>query len=315
MDTEWRQVVRDLRRRAVPGDPAARAAAWIEQNQQDVSAAIDAGVAVPPAVQQTSAGLTHINASSADAQQYVQRNPPVLSREDHATRDMLTKETLAVLRQERDHALSASELQHDHDYISYIGSVFGGRYKHVSTLVALTARFAGEVPHDLIDTRAFKVCQERLSQGNYASYHIRVRELEDAITRVFPQHSWETFVDAGLVGNTQIACHELATMLPGLHGLNMSHVIEFITRDETHGNIFLDFFCSVTASVWRLNSVMAAQPYKTKYEHEAVLRSLQFSCRRFADFVLVDNHIQHRPRPVPTSLQQLRGFGAGAFLS
>lgn len=309
MDTEWRQVVRDLRRRSQPGDASERAAAWIEQSNRIP------GNAAPPGPDRFQFdGLRQNDEAQQHAYNYISRNQPAAQPDDHTTRDMLTKETLAILRQERDHEIASSELDNDHDYISYIGEVLNGQYRHISVMLSLVSRFAGEVPHDLLDSGTAALFKDKLESDNYASRQLRVQALDALIQQRLPNHTWETFVDPGLVGNARIACHEVGTMIPGLSGLTMPHVHAYVQRNDEPARSFWDFFCSVVASVWRVNSVMAAQPYKTKYEHEAVLRSLQFSARRLAGYYLQNNRIQYYNRRPPVSLQQLRAMNNGPFV-
>lgn len=314
MDTEWRQVVRDLRRRSAPGDERQRAADWITQQHTTLSRP-GSDASAPPVGPDRSQfnGLVGMQESQVRARQYVERNEPTATTDDHTVRDMLTKETLAVLRQEREHTLASKELGRDHDYIAYISEICGGQYRHIGTLIALVARFAGEVPHELIHPSTYKLLQARLDRENYASQAAAARDLTAFVTQQLPGHTWETFVDPGLAGNCRIACHEISTMLPTLHGLNMQHVTGYAALHTEESRRFYDFFCSVVASVWRLNSVMAAQPYKTKYEHEAVRQALQFTCRRLIDYTLHNGAIRHSTRAPPTSLAQLRNTESSVF--
>ena len=132
----------------------------------------------------------------------------------------------------------------------------------------------------------------------------------------YPNHTWKDFVDDGLIGNARVACHEMSTLLPGMRGVTLPAVMDYVQNNDEDAQAFLDFFCSLVASVWRVNSVMAAQPYKTKYEHEAVLRSLQFSCQRFYHYQFFNQKIIKHLQTPPKTLSELRGQAlGGVFLS
>jgi len=309
MDVERDQIIRDLKRRSTVGDPAFRAAAFIEAEFEVARQRLRTGAGLP--LDPVAVGAHDINESAARAERHVARQ--VQPDRDTTTRDLLTKETLSVLRQEREHDLSTEESTNDYEYIELIGEIFNGQYKHIGRLISLTARYAGELPHDLIHPSTRRRIQLRLKKGEYESEDIRVLEVESEIGNA---HSWETFVDPGLAGNARIACTEVASLLPRLTGMNMNHVNRYtsgIVEGEPH-HAFLDFFCAVVACTWRFNSVMAAQPYKTKFEHEAVGKALRLASNRLHEYSIENDHIQYRPRRPPRTLQALRGDG-GAFIS
>ena len=240
-------------------------------------------------------------------------NRQVQPDRDTATRDMLTRETLSVLREEREHDLSTAESADDYEYIELIGEIFNRKYEHIGRLIALTARYAGELPHDLIHPSTRRRIRQRLEQGEYASTDIRIHEVEQEIGT---NHSWETFVDPGLAGNARIACTEVSNVLPRLAGMDMNHVNRYasnVAGDERQA-AFIDFFCAVVACTWRFNSVMAAQPYKTKYEHEAVVKALRIATNRLREYSLHNDQIQYTPRQPPRTLQALMGRG-GPFVT
>ena len=302
MDVETEQIVRDLRRRAVPGDPSYRAAQYIESAYQDYQSRLAAGSLQSVAGGDISNGLNSILRSTEAAQHHVMRQQ--VPEQDTTTRDMLTKETLALLRQEREHDLGNAEEKSDYEYIELMGIIFGGRFQYISRLLALTARYAGELPHDLIHPFTRQKIQTRLKQTEYATLTERVNEVQDVLTNTC---IWQDLVDPGLAGNVRIACDHVSRLLPRLHGLNLNHVFAYVdnvTNDEDRQR-FLDFFCAVTAFVWRNNSVMAAQPYKTKYEHEAVQKGLYDASMRLKDYCLSGNVIYYRPRQPPRSMQEL----------
>ena len=303
-DTEWQEVVRDLRRRSTAGDAAQRAATWIETNW----ATLDAGGATDALpMPDPGTGFHRIDQAAAHAEQYLSRREPPLPA-DHGVRDMMTKETLSLLRQERDHELASEETKNDYEYIEYFRTIFGGAYSHVAQMIALTARFAGELPHDLIHPTVRARIEERLSTGQYAARAQRLAEVEQAI-RSMAQGAidWTTFADPGLVANADIACVDTAHMLPRLHGMTMEHVNAFAQSQtsDVRASMFMNFFCDVIATTWRFNSVMAAQPYKTKNEHAAVILAQKAASQRFRDYALENEHIKYSPRIPPKTLGEL----------
>jgi len=225
---------------------------------------------------------------------------------------MMTKETLGLLRQEHDHELASAETKSDNEYIDNIGRISGGAWRHIAKMIALTARYAGELPHDLIHPATRASIDARLRRGQYAGRPERDREIEEAIRDIPGSTTWETFVDPGLAGNARIACHDIANQLPRLYGMNVDHALSYIGGGAPRANTFADFFCAVVACTWRFNSVMAAQPYKTKYEHAAVQQALRIATLRLTDFALEEDQIMYSPRNPPRSLAELRG-GSGAF--
>jgi hypothetical protein len=92
--------------------------------------------------------------------------------------------------------------------------------------------------------------------------------------------------------------------------MDMRHVMKMVagTKPDEHSCIFMDYFCAVVASRWRANSVLAAQPYKTKNEQEAVMLALHESSRRLCDFAFTGTQVTWCPRIHPGSLAELRGM-------
>ena len=304
MDTEWEQIVRDLRRRSIPGDPAERAAAYIVRQRTTMQADALSG-------QQIGQAVYELDRDGSRAQTYVSRERQRLP-DDHDVRNMMTKETLGLLRQERDHELASAEIKGDNEYIDNIGRIFRGQYKHIAKMIALTARYAEELPHALIHPATRASIEARLSRGQYTAQADRDREVEAAINALPGRPTWETFVDPGLAGNARIACSDISSRLPRLYGMNVNHALAYMDGNTTAADTFADFFCAVIACTWRFNSVMAAQPYKTKYEHGAVQQALRIAALRLTDFAMYDDQIKHSPRKPPGSLAELRG-GGGAF--
>jgi len=299
-DTEWQQVVRDLRKRSTAGDAAQRAATWIEANWATMDAGGAPGLLPMPL---GGTGLHRIDQAAAHAEQYLSRREPPLPA-DHGVRDMMTKETLSLLRQERDHELASEETKNDYEYIEYFRTIFGGAYKHVAQMIALTARFAGELPHDLIHPTVRARIEERLSTGQYAARAQREQEVEAAITSLGAV-DWKMIADPGLVANADIACVDTAHMLPRLHGMTMEHVNTYARSSDVRATMFMNFFCDVIATTWRFNSVMAAQPYKTKNEHAAVILALKAASQRFRDYALESEQIKYSPRIPPKTLGEM----------
>jgi len=301
-DTEAQQIVRDLRRRSVPGDPANRAAEFIERTEKTLNDGAN------PRIGYDVMGL---NLDGKRAQEYVARDARHRLPDDHAVRDMMTKETLDIIRQERNHELASFETKSDYEYIDLIGRINQGQYKHIAKMIALTARYAGELPHDLIHPTTRIRIEERLRRAQYANAVDRSREVEAAINEMGGT-TWETFVDPGLACNARIACSDIASRLPRLHGINVTHALNYMSGNAAHADMFTDFFCAVIACIWRFNSVMSAQPYKTKYEHASVQQALRIASLRLADFLLDGDKITHCARKPPRNVSELRGRG-GAF--
>lgn len=301
-DTEAEQIVRDLRRRSVPGDPANRAAEFIERTEKTLNDGANDRIGYD---------VMGLNLDGRRAQEYVARDTRHRLPDDHAVRDMMTKETLDIIRQERNHELASFETKSDYEYIDLIGRINQGQYKHIAKMIALTARYAGELPHDLIHPTTRRRIEDRLRRGQYANAVDRSREVEAAITEMGGT-TWETFVDPGLACNARIACSDIANRLPRLHGINVTHALNYMSGNAAHADMFTDFFCAVIACTWRFNSVMSAQPYKTKYEHASVQQALRIASLRLADFLLDRDEITHCARKPPRNVSELRGRG-GAF--
>ena len=218
---------------------------------------------------------------------------------DDNIRDMITKETLRVLGNEREHEMASDETRSDHTYIEWIGHIFGGQHRHVARLIALVARYAGELPHDLIHPTARHTLQEQVDdRDTQAEQLTRVETL-------LGNHTWEEYIDPGLAGNARIACYDIGQVLPRLRGMNMTQVMATMALPDEHYRVFTDYFCAVVASRWRANSVLAAQPYKTKNEQAAVMLALHESSKRLCDFTLNGDLVKYAPRPHPSTLSEL----------
>lgn len=224
--------------------------------------------------------------------------------EEASFQDLLAKETLHVLRSERDHNLASEETKNDHAYIEIINNV--PELAHVARMIALVARYAGELPHDLINPAMRAKFEQHVD--THSSENEQLQMLEQNIPG-FKTKDWEQFVDPGLAGNARIACYDVEQALPRLSGITMRHVSDFAKeKKDEHAKMFVDFFCAVVAARWRANSVLAAQPYKTKNEQDAVLLALRESSKRLHNFRLLNGNIQFCVRRPPTTLAELRGL-------
>ena len=253
----------------------------------------------------------------ARAIQYISRMDPSAEDEagSNAVSELLTKQTLHVLQEEREHELATDETQSDHEYIEYIRLIQGGRYKHIARMIALVARYAGEVPHELIHPTTRQIIRDGVDTSD--SRQARLSKVEDLCARY--QWTWEDFVDPGLAGNARIACYDIGQQLPRLRAITLYHVMNTMKApaNSESEHMFTDYYCAVVAARWRANSVLAAQPYKTKNEQAAVVVALHESSRRLCDYALQGQQVVYSPRYHPRTLAELRdsarGGHAGAF--
>jgi hypothetical protein len=305
-DAERDRVVRELRRIGRRGDPAYRAAKWIEDNF--TRSRRGAGTVGPDAVQ--ASGAVEITETAEMARRVLEREPP-RPPPDHAVRDMLAKETISMIRQEREHGMAMQDVKDDYEYIEYFRNIAGLEW--VADMIAMTARLAGELPHDLLHPSARSRIQQRLEGGQYADRNARQREVQNELSQLPGGITWTTLVDPGLVAIANMACHDAAKLMPRLRGLRMDHVNTYARQQDTYAREFMSFFCGVLASTWRFNSVMAAQPYKTKNEHAAVLLALHNANSRLTDYCICNDVLVYKQRdPPPTNLSQLIALGTFA---
>jgi len=304
-DTEKDRVVRELRGMGRPGDPAHRAATWIERNYAQTNMVAPLYEVVTEAEARGSAAITE---TATRARQVLERDPPQRAP-DHAVRDMLAKETISLLRQEREHGLATQDTKDDYEYIEYFRNIAGSEW--VGDMIAMTARLAGELPHDLLHPSARSRIQQRLEGGQYASRQARQREVEIELGQLSGGITWITLVDPGLVAVADMACHDAAKLMPRLRGLRMDHVATYAGQQGGNTREFMSFFCHVLASTWRFNNVMAAQPYKTKNEHAAVMLALRNASSRIADYCMHNAALMYKERDAPPEdLRQLIALGA-----
>jgi len=219
------------------------------------------------------------------------REPPP---PDNTVRDIMAHEAARAMRTDRERLIAKSEINDDDQFIRDLAKA-GDRDK-IAKLISLTARFAGELQHNLIHPSVrykWKACSPSDTV---------------ALIQGLPS-SWDAIVDPGLAGNARIACKNIADAHhPRLRGLTVDMILAI--EDES----LLDFFCAAIAARWRANSVFAAGPYKTGNEQQAVLHALNEAMSLFRDYTVAGGllHKDDTRRP-PTSLAELRGMG-GPFL-
>lgn len=307
-DADRDRVVRELKRMSRrPGDPAERAAAWIKDTYTKV---IAGGIGSNPPADVAEAAVQFIQdeETTTRALHALKRQPPQPAP-DHAVRDMLAKETINLVRQEREHGMATQGMKDDYEYIEYFRNIAGLRW--VADMIAMTARLAGELPHDLLHPSATSRIKQRLEEGQYADRTFRQKEVVAALEGSSGDITWITLVDPGLVAVADMACHDAAKLMPRLKGLRMDHVNTYASQQDNYAREFMSFFCGVLASTWRFNSVMAAQPYKTKNEHAAVLLALHNANSRLTDYCISHDVLMYDQRdPPPATLSQLIALGA-----
>ena len=310
MDADRDRIVRELQRMSSqPGDPAARAATWIRDTYAKVLEKVDARY---PTEKEAAAAVDMIQdqGTVTRALHALERQPPQPAP-DHAVRDMLAKETINLVRQEREHGMATQGMKDDYEYIEYFRHIDGCRW--VADMIAMTARLAGELPHDLLHPSATSRIKQRLEEGQYADRNARQREVVAALEELSVDITWTTLVDPGLVAVADMACHDAAKLMPRLRGLRMDHVNTYARQQDTYAREFMSFFSGVLASTWRFNSVMAAQPYKTKNEHAAVLLALHNANSRLTDYCICKDELVYKQRdPPPANLSQLIALGTFA---
>ena len=221
------------------------------------------------------------------------REPPP---PDNTLRDIMAHEAARAMRSDRERLIAKSEINDDEEFIRALRSKGDDKLNKIAKLISLTARFAGELQHNLIHPDVRHTWKEKVDKGGQSS---------DAVPADKP---WHDLVDPGLVGNARITCQNIVDAHPRLRGLGVELILN---SDEPS---VLDFFCAAVAARWRANSVFAAGPYKTGNEQQAVLHALNEAVSLFRDYHVRDNQLTLSPRPPVTTLSQIRGLG-GAILS
>lgn len=183
-DVERDRIVRELRRMSVPGDPMERAANYIQN--------MPAAGGVAPPIQNVQQGLRDLHQAARDGSRIQQSAsvPP-----DHAVRDMLTRTTLNMLGEERSREIATSESRSDSEYIQWLMDVSGGEYRHIAHLISLTARFAGELPHELISTHARERIKSKVESSQYVRYEHQIREVEKVIYDLVHQQQYPAIIN------------------------------------------------------------------------------------------------------------------------
>lgn len=220
------------------------------------------------------------------------REPPP---PDNTLRDIMAHEAARAMRSDRERAIAKSEINDDEEFIRDMRSKMDDKLNQIAQLISLTARFAGELQHNLIHPGLRHRWKEAKENGRLGP---------DAIDST----QWNEIVDPGLVGNARITCRNIADAHPRLQGLQVEWIL-----DSADGSV-LDFFCAAVAARWRANSVFAAGPYKTGNEQQAVLHALNEAVSLFRDYAVRNDQLILSPRPRVTTLNQIRGLG-GAILS
>lgn len=244
-----------------------------------------------------------------------QRQPPP----DHNVRDMMTRESLHILRDEREREIAESGLEDDYKYIQYLRDIHNGRYEHIARLIALTARTAGELPHDLIHPSTRNRIKQRIEREGMADDALLLQAIANEVDQIcvpVGQSAWEELVDPGLVSNARIACYDIGQRLPRLRGMDMQHVLNTAAgyrQSNEKIRMFIDYFCAVVAARWRANSVLGSEPYKTGNQHTAVQQLLMDASHRLCEYTLREDRVVYARRPHPTRLSELRDLHTGAF--
>ncbi len=209
------------------------------------------------------------------------------------------------------HVMDSRRTRKDYEYIEYFRNINGCKW--VADMIAMISSIADELPHDLLHPSArlhIRKClrrRQRLRRRNARSWTTKNIAVNNYLQQQYgAQITWTDLVDPGLVAIAHMACHDAAKLMPRLRGLHMVHVIEYVKNQGTVEQEFFSFFCGVLASTWRFNSVMAAKPYKTRYEHAAVLLALRNANSRLVNYCINKDTLKYEERPpAPTNLRQL----------
>lgn len=224
---------------------------------------------------------------AASAIESLNRAPPP---PDNTVRNLMAGEALRNMRDDRERALARSDMQDDDEFIRILTA---NGQPQVARLISLTARYAGELQHNLIHPQKryqMKEAKTTIVDQNWAAIKMGGTK-------------WHELVDPGLSGNARIACQNIADALPRLRGLTVEHVL-----NQDDDPLPLDYFCAAVAARWRANMVFAAGPYKTGNEQNAVLHALHDAVRLCRDYVIEDSKLKRAERPkAPTSIAEIQG--------
>lgn len=215
---------------------------------------------------------------------------------DNTVRDIMAREAAHSMRVDRERALAKEDMQDDDEFISILNMSENRNAKRTARLISITARYAGELQHTLINPQKRKQLKDAKLDGydEPAELWVQIRQYG---------HDWDDIVDPGLAGNARIACQNVADTLPHMHGLTVEHILNYRgTKDKE----LLDFFCAAVAARWRSTTVFAAGPYKTGNEQSAVRVALKEALHICRDFRLVNNAIVWSPRQkAPTCIAEI----------
>lgn len=180
-DTERDRVVRELRRVGKRGDVMYRAAEYLERERPRLQ---------HRPTQEENDGLHELLSAARNGGNLPRQGPAP----DNTVRDLLTKKTLSMLDEERARHIANQEGEDDQDYIQWLTDVRGGEYRHIAKLIALTARFAGEMPHELIAHHARRVIKKRVLQSEYVKYEDQINEVEIAVWELVHQRQYPPLI-------------------------------------------------------------------------------------------------------------------------
>ena len=183
-DVERDRIIRELRRASVPGDPMERAANYIE----------NLGAGGPPHLPPNAGVAGGLHDMRAAVQNGARMQAPAPVAPDHSVRDMLTRTTLNMLGEERARDIATLESRSDSEYIQWLMDVNGGEYRHIAHLISLTARFAGEMPHELISAHAKQRIKAKVDSSQYVQYDKQIREVEQVVYDLVHQQQYPTII-------------------------------------------------------------------------------------------------------------------------
>ena len=185
--------------------------------------------------------------------------------DDTRLRDAMMDEAIRKMRSDQERATARRDVHDDDSLVRHIYECKGG--KSIASLISLTARFAGELQHNLIHPTLRRDWKSAPTEND------QQKLVQKTATR------WTDVVDPGLVGNARIACKNIANEFPhDLGSLTVEHILK--------GNVnnAIEIFCAVVAARWRANSVFSAGPYKTGKEQQAVLYALNEAILLFRNY-------------------------------
>ena len=221
---------------------------------------------------------------------------------DNTVRDIMAREAAHAMRTDRERALAKEDMHDDDEFIAILHESGDENARKAARLISITARYAGELQHTLINPRKRKLLKDAKLDGIDDTMELW-REIQ------LGGNAWDDIVDPGLAGNARIACQNVADALPNLHGLQVDDILSY--GGENHKEL-LDYFCAAVAARWRSTTVFAAGPYKTGNEQSAVRIALKDALQLCRDYRLVDRTIEWNPRPkAPTCIAEIPANRSG----